>query len=85
MPGTFLRFPGGSDGNESACNAGHPDIQPLGQEDLQQKGKATYSGILSWRTPWTESPVVGYGPWGCKESDTTEQLTLSDFHLLGIH
>ena len=23
--------------------------------------------------------LVGYNPWGCKESDTTEQLTLS-FH-----
>ena len=21
--------------------------------------------------------LVGYSPWGCKESDTTEQLTLS--------
>ena len=79
MPGTFLRFPGGSDGNESACNAGHPALQSLGQEDLQQKGKATYSGILSWRIPWTDS-LVGYSPWGCKESDTTERLTLSHFH-----
>ena len=32
---------------------------------------ATHSGILAWRTPWTEEPG-GYSPWGCKESDTTE-------------
>ena len=35
--------------------------------------------ILSWRIPWAEEPV-GYSPWGCKESDVTEQLTLSSFH-----
>ena len=22
---------------------------------------------------------MGYSPWGCKESDTTERLTLSEF------
>ena len=26
--------------------------------------------------PWTEE-LAGYSPWGHKESDTTEQLTLS--------
>jgi len=25
--------------------------------------------------------LVGYSPWGCKESETTEQLTLSFSHL----
>ena len=30
----------------------------------------THSSILAWRIPWTE------GSWGCRESDTTEQLTL---------
>ena len=37
---------------------------------------ATYSSILAWKIPWMEEPV-GYnpwGPWGCKESDTTERL-----------
>ena len=29
-------------------------IQSLGQEDLLEKGKATHSSILAWRTPWTE-------------------------------
>ena len=28
-------------------------VQYLGREDLE-KGMATYSGILSWRFPWTE-------------------------------
>ena len=43
---------------------------------------------LPWRKEWQPTPVflpeeshrqrslVGYSLWGCKESDTTEQLTL---------
>ena len=31
-------------------------VQSLGQEDLLEKGMATYSGILAWRIPWTEEP-----------------------------
>ena len=27
-----------------------------GQEDPQEKGMATHSGILAWRTPWTDEP-----------------------------
>ena len=37
---------------------------------------ATYSRILAWRIPWTEEPGGLYSPWGCKELDMTEQLTL---------
>ena len=32
--------------------------------------------LLAWRIPWTEEPV-GYSPGDCKESDRTDQLTLS--------
>ena len=28
-------------------------VQSLGWEDPQEKGKATYSSILAWRIPWT--------------------------------
>ena len=52
-------------------------VQSLGQEDLLEKEMATHSSILAWKIPWMEEPV-GYSPWGCKESDTTEQL---HFHL----
>ena len=48
-------------------------VQSLGREDPLEKEVATHSSILSWRIPWTES-LVGYSPWGCKESDTTERL-----------
>ena len=47
-------------------------IQSLGQEDPLEKGMATHSNILAWRSPWTEEPGRLYSPWGGKESDTTE-------------
>ena len=34
--------------------------------------KATHSGILAWKIPWTEKPGGIYGPGGHKELDTTE-------------
>ena len=37
---------------------------------------ATYSSILVWRSPRTEQPGGLYSPWGQRESDMTEQLTL---------
>ena len=36
---------------------------------------ATHSSILAWRIPWTKD-LVGSSPWGCKESDTTERLSM---------
>ena len=48
-------FPGGSDGEESACSAGKP-VQSLGWEDPLEKEMATHSSILGWRIPWTEEP-----------------------------
>ena len=31
-------------------------VQSLGGEDALEKGMATHSSILAWRTPWTEEP-----------------------------
>ena len=50
-------------------------VQSLGWEDPLEKRMVTPSGDLAWRIPWTEKP--GRLPWGLKESDTTERLTLS--------
>ena len=44
----------GSDGKESACNAGDPGSIP-GIDPLE-KGLATHSTVLTWRIPWTEEP-----------------------------
>ena len=37
---------------------------------------ATHSNILAWKIPWTERSLVGYSPWGHKESDMTEQMSM---------
>ena len=49
-------------------------LQTLGWEDPLEKGMAIHSSILAWRIP--QRTLAGYSPWGCKELDMTEQLTL---------
>ena len=44
------------------------EVGSLDREDPLEKESATHSSILAWRIP--------YSPWGHKESDTTEQLSL---------
>ena len=43
-------------------------VRSLGWEDPLEKEVATHSSTCGWRS------VVGYSPWVCKESDTTEWL-----------
>ena len=69
----YMGFPGGSEGKASTCIAGDLDSIPG-------------SGRFPWRRKWHPTPVflpgkshgqrslVGYSPWGHKESDTTEWL-----------
>ena len=45
--------------------------QQTNQLEPLEEGMVTHSSLLAWRIPWTEE-LVGYSPWGCKESDTTE-------------
>ena len=33
--------------------------QSLGQEDPLEEGMATYSSMLAWRIPWTDTTVIG--------------------------
>jgi len=54
-------------------------VQTLVWEDLQEKEMATHSSILAWKIPWMEEP----GPWGRKESNTTERLCFfKEFHFI---
>ena len=46
-------------------------VRSLSWEDPLEKGKATLPGIPAWRIPCKECP------WGCKESDRTEWLSLT--------
>ena len=62
-------------GKEPACNAG----------DARDMGSIPRSGRSPWRRAWQPTPaflpeeshgqrsLMGYSPWGCKESDSTEQ------------
>ena len=66
----LLGFPCGSAGKESACSAG-PGFHP-------------WVGKIPWRRERLPTPVFWpgelhglYNSWGSKESDTTEQLSLS--------
>ena len=53
--GVIRGHPGGSDSKEFTCNAGDLGLIP-GWEDSLEKGTATHSSVLAWRTPWTEEP-----------------------------
>ncbi|KAI4539504.1 hypothetical protein MG293_010896 [Ovis ammon polii] len=69
----FLPFEGcscGSVGKESACNVGDlGSIPGLGRSPGEQKGyPLQYSGLEN---------SMDYSPWGRKQLDTTERLSLS--------
>ena len=67
-----LGFPGGSDSKASACNMGDPGSIP-GMERSLEKEMATHSVLLPGKFHGLRS-LVGYSPWGRKESDRTERL-----------
>ena len=49
------RFPGGSDGKESACNTTDLGSIP-GSGRYPGEGNGNPLSILAWRIPWTEEP-----------------------------
>ena len=55
-------------------------VQSLDWEDSLEKGMATHSSILTGEF-YGQRSLADYSPWGRKESDTTEQLSLSLFFL----
>ena len=65
----FLGFPGGSAGKESACNAGDlGSIPGLGRSPGEEK--------LPTPVGWPGEFHGLQSPWGRKESDTTERLSI---------
>ena len=70
-----MGFPDGSAGKESACNTGDADSIPGLGRSLKEE-MATHSSILPGEFHGQGS-LAGYSPWGHKESDMTEQLTLT--------
>ena len=46
-------------------------VRSLGWEDPLEKEMATHPSILAWKSHGQRT-LVGYSPWGRKESDTTD-------------
>ena len=66
-----MGFPGGSDSQESACNAGDLGLIPgLGRSPGGGHGNPFQYSCLE--NPHGQRSLAGYGPWGLKESDMTE-------------
>ena len=70
-----MSFPSGTSGKEPACQCRRHKrcVQPLGRD----------TPAIPWRRVWQPTPVFWprefhglYSPWGHKELDTTEQLSL---------
>jgi len=65
-----IRFSGGSDGKESACNAGDSDsIHGLGRSPGERNGNSLL--FLPGEFHGQRS-LVGHSPRGCKELDMTD-------------
>ena len=74
LPPGSLGFPGGSDGKESACNAGDlGSIPGLGRSLEEGNGNPLKYSCLE--NPHGQRSLAGYNPWGLKESDVTERLS----------
>ena len=71
-------FPSDSDGKESTCNAGDLSSVPeLGRSPGGGHGNPLQYSCLE--NPHGLRNLVGYSPWGHKESDVTEQLRIAQF------
>ena len=68
---SFLGFPSGSDGKESACNLG--DLGSIPGSERSPGGG--HGNPLQYSCPENCHGLVGYSPWSHKESDTTESLS----------
>ena len=73
---SLMGFPGGSDGKESACNVGDLGSIPV----LERSPGGRHGHPLQYpcqENPHGQRSLVGYSPWGHKESDMTEWLSMA--------
>ena len=62
--------------NLSACNAGDPG-SILGSGNSPGEGNGNLHQYSCLEKVHGQRSLAGYRPWGCKESDMTERLTLT--------
>ena len=75
-----LGFPGGSDGKGSACNMGDLGLIPGSRRFLGEGNGYPFQYSCLENSMGQRSPVGYNSPWCCKESDTTERLTLFHYY-----
>ena len=72
-----MGFPGGSMVKNPPANAG--DVGDVGSIPGSRRSLGVendnHSSILAWKI--LQRSLAGYSSWGCKESDTTEQLNMT--------
>ena len=67
-----MGFPGGMEGKESACNVGDLGSVPgLGRSPGEENGNPLNSHSCLGES-YGQRSLVGYSPWGNRESDMTE-------------
>jgi len=69
-----MGFPGGSVGEEFSCSVGDLVSTP-GMGRFPGGGHGNPLQFSCLENPHEQMNLVGYSPWGRKESDTTERLS----------
>ena len=59
----------------SSADSGHSSVPTLGVSTLEKRRKWQPTPVFLPGEPHGQRSLVGYSPWGCKESDTTEWLS----------
>ena len=78
-----LGFSGGSDGKKSTFKKKEKNLPSIRETQVRSLGEEyplgtemmTHTPVVLCGKPHRHRNLVDYSPWGCKELDTTEQLT----------
>ena len=78
---SYFWFSGRSDCKESACNVGNLGSIPLLGRSSGERNRSPlqYSCL---ENPYGQRSLVGYSPWGCKESNMTKRLSTARYNII---
>ena len=65
-----MSFPGGSKNPPAMQETQETWVPSLGQEDPLEEEMAVQSSMIAWEIHGQRG-LAAYGPWGCKEIDST--------------